>query len=142
MNIKIIANYTKLTVATEGAIKEYGKRLSRYCKFSFLSLKKEKDIAKHLSPSTSIFMITTSKQTISSEELADTIKTLGLTGHSDVVFFVDFSYETISSFVEETQAITSTSISSLSFSTALTVAVLSEQIYRAYRIMNGEPYHK
>lgn len=142
MNIKIIANNIKLNTATNGALKEYGKRLSRYCKFSFLSLKKEKEVVKHLSPSASIFCLIPSKSTISSEELAEKIKTLGITGHSEIIFFIGFSVEYLENCLANGQAMEQISISSLQFSAPLTSAVLSEQIYRAYRIINKEPYHK
>ena len=143
MNIKIIANITKLNTASDGAIKEYGKRLSRYCKFHFYPCKKEKDALKHLSSSTTIFIVTPSKATLSSEELAKKLETLGLTGKSDLGFLIGFSEEFLNSFVDAYEnTIERITLSSLQLSTSLTAAVLSEQIYRGYRILRKEPYHK
>ena len=143
MNIKIIANTTKLNTASDGAIKEYGKRLSRYCKFHFYPCKKEKDALKHLSSSTTIFIVTPSKETLSSEELAKKLETLGLTGKSDLGFLIGFSEQFLTSFIESyANPIEQLAISSLDLSPSLTSAVLSEQIYRGYRILRKEPYHK
>lgn len=140
MNIKIISNISKLNTAHDGCIKEYGKRLSRYCKFSFISLKKEKELSKYISPNVSYIFVTPSKHTISSEELATNINQLGISGKSDVTFLVGFSDK---KWLDDFNATyTSISISPLSLSTGLTAAVLAEQIYRAYRIIKGEPYHK
>ena len=143
MNIKIIANTTKLNTASDGSIKEYGKRLSRYCKFHFYPCKKEKDALKHLSSSTTIFIVTPSKETLSSEELAKKLETLGLTGKSDLGFLIGFSEQFLTSLIESyANPIEQLAISSLDLSPSLTSAVLSEQIYRGYRIMRKEPYHK
>ena len=143
MNIKIIANTTKLNTASDGAIKEYGKRLSRYCKFHFYPCKKEKDALKHLSSSTTIFIVTPSKETLSSEELAKKLETLGLTGKSELGFLIGFSEKFLTFLVESyANPIEQLAISSLDLSPSLTSAVLSEQIYRGYRIMRKEPYHK
>ncbi|MBS6560093.1 MAG: 23S rRNA (pseudouridine(1915)-N(3))-methyltransferase RlmH [Clostridiales bacterium] len=141
MNIKIIVNSSKITPASNGAVKEYGKRLSRYCKFHFFCCKKEKDAFKHLTPSTTAFSILPSKETLSSEQLSKKIETLGLTGKSDLLFLIGFSEEFLASAMEGIQ-IETISISSLNLSPSLTTAILSEQIYRAYRIMKKEPYHK
>ena len=145
MNIKIIANVSKLSLASNGAIQEYSKRLSRYCKFNFYPCKKEKDAIKHLSSSATIFLVTPSKETLSSEELAKTIEYLGVSGQSDLLFLIGFSQQWIDETLrsnKQYQKIETLSISSLTFSASLASAVLSEQIYRAYRILNKEPYHK
>ena len=144
MNIKIIANVSKLNTASNGALKEYGKRLTRYCKFNFYPCKKEKDALKHLSSSSTIFIIEPSKETLSSEELSKKMEMLGLTGKSDLLFLIGFSKDWIetSVFSLPNASIEVISISSLDLSPSLASAVLSEQIYRAYRIMNKEPYHK
>ena len=63
-------------------------------------------------------------------------------GHSEIIFFIGFSVEYLENCLANGQAMEQISISSLQFSAPLTSAVLSEQIYRAYRIINKEPYHK
>lgn len=140
MNIQIIILSKKLTPACEGALKEYEKRLSRYCKFSYITVKKEKDGMKYIKPTSSLFYITTSKNTLSSEEFASIIENMGITRMTDLIFFVGFSTDILAQTLNS--SLQDLSISSLTLSSSLTAAVLSEQIYRCYRIINQEPYHK
>lgn len=140
MNIQFIILEKKLNATCESALKEYGKRLSRYCKFSYHIVKKEKDGLKFAKSTSSLFCVTSSNNTPSSEQFSSLIEQIGLSGTSEIVFFIGFCYDKLMEQIP--YPIQTFSISPLSFSTSLTATVLSEQVYRGYRIMKREPYHK
>lgn len=141
MNFTLLINQTKLTSYSQGAIKEYEKRLSRYCKCRFILIKKEKELVKYLNNSAIFYFLKPSKKTLSSIEFANQIETLALSGQSHLCFFIGFNEDSFTCF-SEISSLQLFSISSLHFSPDLTAAILYEQIYRSYRILRKEPYHK
>ena len=150
MNITIhtfspsVASYNK-----EGR-KEYEKRLSRYCKIKYLSYKNEKLMQKacdkmaqtawdggkdhliHVSSGTEL-------SSTDSVGLADFIEEQGIYGVSSLHFLVGFPENTDACPSEHSSVL---SISNMTISPDLLSLILEEQIYRAYRIINKEPYHK
>ena len=73
-------------------------------------------------------------------ELAAKLETLGIQGKSQVVFVIGGSLGL--SEVVMKRADESLSFSKMTFPHQLMRVILLEQIYRGYRIMTGEPYHK
>lgn len=140
MNIQFIILEKKLNATCESALKEYGKRLSRYCKFKYHVIKKEKDGLKFAKSTASLFCVISSSETLSSEQFSSLIDSIGIAGTSEIIFFIGFSYDSLANQIP--YPIQNFSISPLSFSTSLTATVLSEQVYRGYRILKKEPYHK
>ena len=132
MNFKIYYTGDKIEKFFIEAIKEYEKRLSRYCKIELLQFKNVNQLLKKLPEKTYKILISVNGTCISSEQLADKINTLGLSGISDASIIVgaDIPHN-------ETLA-----ISSMDMDLGLQTTVLFEQIYRAYRILNNQPYHK
>lgn len=119
------------------AIKEYDKRLSRYCKIKIIKLKNADTLKKELSTKTYVILISTAGQLLSSVELANKINELGVRGKSDVsIIYVDNG---ISIDIEPNEHI---SLSKMSMDIGLATTIIYEQIYRAYRILNNQPYHK
>ena len=140
----------KITLVTVGKIKEkylrdaiheYSKRLSRYCKLEMIEVADEKTpdqasetveeqirdkegerILKYLKDDMYVITLEIAGKMLSSEELADKIEKLGIQGHSSIAFVISFS--------------------KMTFPHQLMRVILLEQVYRSYRIMNGEPYHK
>ncbi|WP_059050390.1 23S rRNA (pseudouridine(1915)-N(3))-methyltransferase RlmH [Paenibacillus senegalimassiliensis] len=133
MKISVYAVGDKMEKFYLEAIKEYEKRLSRYCSIKLIHLKKESDLQKKLSPSSFVIAITTLGKSISSEELAVKLDQNALSGISDISIVVGacpFEYnETLT-------------LSQMEMNFGLQTTVLFEQIYRAYRIINNHPYHK
>ena len=77
---------------------------------------------------------------MTSEKLADQINSLGIDGISHIVFVIGGSlglHNTITS-----KADFHLSFSDMTFPHQLMRVILLEQIYRSYRIINNEPYHK
>ena len=158
----------KITVLTVGKIKEkfytaaideYSKRLSRYCKLNIIqvadektienSTEKEMDIIKakegerilkNIPDDAFVITLEINGKMLDSEELADKINKLGIMGESHIVFVIGCSLG-LHQYVSK-RANFKLSFSKMTFPHQLMRVILLEQIYRSYRIINNEPYHK
>lgn len=141
------------------AIAEYSKRLSRYCSLKVLEVSDEKTvenaseavlekiklseaerIVKHIKKDAMVVSLEIDGKMLSSTELADKISKWGVDGYSDIQFIIGGSiglHKTISE-----MASMHLSFSKMTFPHQLMRVILLEQIYRAFRINNNEPYHK
>ena len=141
------------------AIAEYSKRLSRYCSLKVLEVSDEKTvenaseavlekiklseaerIVKHIKKDVMVVSLEIDGKMLSSTELADKISKWGVDGYSDIQFIIGGSvglHKTISE-----MANMHLSFSKMTFPHQLMRVILLEQIYRAFRINNNEPYHK
>ncbi|MDO4556388.1 MAG: 23S rRNA (pseudouridine(1915)-N(3))-methyltransferase RlmH [Lachnospiraceae bacterium] len=159
MNIQIHTYCPQAASYYVEARKEYEKRLSRYCKLKFISYKNVKQAKKGLlklqencsdTGQNQFFLVLSGakESTLSSPDFAHCIENAGIHGISTLIFLVGFSenenWEDFSTsfFSDIDFELTTLYFSSFSLSPALTGLVLEEQIYRAYRIINKEPYHK
>ncbi|MED1643030.1 23S rRNA (pseudouridine(1915)-N(3))-methyltransferase RlmH [Brevibacillus agri] len=133
MNFKIYVIGDKIEKFYLEGIKEYEKRLSRYCKIQLHYIKNEESLSKKLSDKHYKVFISTKGKIISSEDLADKINHLGVTGQSDVSLIIGADS------VPHDEVL---SISPMEMDLGLKTTIIFEQIYRAYRILNNEPYHK
>ena len=143
----------------EDAIKEYSKRLSRYCKLEILQVAdektpegaseavelqiKEKEGQRILSPirdDAYVIALAIEGKMLDSEELAERIEKLGVSGISQIVFVIGGSLGLSAQVMK--RADYALSFSRMTFPHQLMRVVLLEQIYRGYRIMNHQPYHK
>jgi len=77
---------------------------------------------------------------LSSEDFAQKIKEISLSGINQVVFAIGGA-EGLSEKVKK-RADFSMSLSSMTFTHQMARQLLLEQIYRAFKIINNEPYHK
>ena len=77
---------------------------------------------------------------LDSEELAERIEKLGVSGISQIVFVIGGSLGLSAQVMK--RADYALSFSRMTFPHQLMRVVLLEQIYRSYRIIQGEPYHK
>lgn len=158
----------KITVITVGKIKEkyledaiaeYSKRLSRYCKLEIIQVADEKTpdrasevvetqikdkegerILSHIKDTAYVVALAIEGKMISSEELAELIDGLGVRGESHIQFVIGGSLGLSKKVLE--RADYKLSFSRMTFPHQLMRVILLEQIYRAYRIMKNEPYHK
>lgn len=124
------------------ARKEYEKRLSRYCKLTVKEFKTEDKLIKALG--TSYQMLVFVDETgcrISSEELAESISAAEVKGISKTAVVLGCSYEKAGE-ERADDSIKRLAVSRMSLSADLLCTVMLEQIYRAYKIINGETYHK
>ena len=77
---------------------------------------------------------------LNSEELSEKIEKLGIQGTSHIYFVIGGSLGLADEVIK--RANFKLSFSPMTFPHQLMRLILLEQIYRAYRIMNHEPYHK
>lgn len=141
------------------AIAEYAKRLSKYCNFEIVEVAdektpdkasvaledqiKEKEAKRLLAKIREDAFVCTLEiagKKLSSEKFADWLEKAAVSGKSNIVFVIGGSLGLHKSVL--TRSDMGLSFSDMTFPHQLMRVILSEQIYRAYRIINGEPYHK
>ena len=140
-------------------IGEYAKRLSRYCKLTFLQVPDEKTpdkasdalntqiretegerLMKHIREQDYVIALAIEGKMLDSVELSQMIGRLGVEGKSSVAFVIGGSLGLSENVVQ--RADYKLSFSRMTFPHQLMQMILLEQIYRGYRILNHEPYHK
>ena len=150
---KIKEKYLKLV------IDEFKKRLSKYCKLEIIELEDEKapenlsdkemlmikekegkKILSKIKDNSYVIALAIDGKNLSSEELAETINKLGVRGISNITFVIGGSLGLSDEVLS--RADYKLSFSKMTFPHQLMRLILLEQVYRAYRINNGEPYHK
>lgn len=134
------------------AISEYSKRLSKFCKLQIVEVaeeSKEQSIEKKIEIESErlknacrgfIILLDRCKQEVSSEELSNMLDTLKSAGTSEVSFVIGGSNGVSEEF--KRQANKCVSFGKITFPHQLFRVVLLEQIYRAFTISAGLPYHK
>ena len=133
------------------AIDEYIKRLSKYTKLDIIevddisgktpeiSLEKEKElILKHINPKDYVITLEIEGQSYNSLELAQKIDQV-LSINSNITFIIGGSYGLHSDIKNLSNF--KLSFSKLTFPHQLIRLFLSEQIFRAFKILNNEKYH-
>lgn len=137
MNYSIYLNTKKLNPNDAAAIAEYSKRLSAYCNIRLIC-KPMKALEPFLmkqafSDHTCCYQVLAGTDTLASEAFAANLEQLGIHGTSAVTFFIGYPV---------CASMSPVYLSSMELSTGLSGVVLYEQIYRSYRILNHQPYHK
>lgn len=141
------------------AIREYEKRLGRYCKLEICEVADEKTpdkasealeeqikekeacrMEKYLSDDAYVIALAIEGKMLDSVELSQKIEKAGIQGISHIQFVIGGSLGIHKRILD--RADYKLSFSKMTFPHQLMRVVLLEQIYRGYRIMNGEPYHK
>ncbi|MBR3767342.1 MAG: 23S rRNA (pseudouridine(1915)-N(3))-methyltransferase RlmH [Clostridia bacterium] len=143
----------------EMASNEYLKRLKSYAKVNIIEIKagvlsenpkdseinavleKEgEEIIKKIPPSAKVITLCIEGKLYSSEDLARLLGDTALSGISHIVFIIGGSYG-LSEKVKSRSDIR-LSMSKMTFPHRLARIMLLEQIYRGYKILGGEAYHK
>ena len=102
--------------------------------------KEAERILKYIKEDAYVITLEIQGKQLTSEELADKIEKLGVTGTSHIIFIIGGSIGLGKSVLEKSNY--ALSFSKMTFPHQLMRVILLEQIYRSYRIINGEPYHK
>lgn len=131
-------------------ISEYAKRLSRFCDFSILeladysdsALSVEKESALILSKLSGAYNILTDLdgEQVSLTRLADILDKAYLNGYDTVNFIIGGSNGVNASV--KSAADKQIAFGKITYPHQLMRLILSEQIYRAFNILNNTPYHK
>lgn len=141
------------------AIAEYQKRLCRYVKMDIVEVPDEKTpehasekeemqirdkegekILRHVRTDDYIVALAIEGKQLDSLEFAKKIDTWGVSGRGNVVFVIGGSLGLSENILK--RADEKLSFSKMTFPHQLMRVILLEQIYRGYRIIKGEPYHK
>lgn len=158
----------KITLITVGKIKEkylkdaiaeYTKRLSKYCKLEIIEVTDEKTpdnasetveeqirskeadrILKNIKDDAFVITLEINGKQLTSEELANKIDTLGIQGTSHIAFIIGGSIGLGREVLQRSNY--ALSFSKMTFPHQLMRVILLEQVYRSFRIINNEPYHK
>ena len=77
---------------------------------------------------------------LDSVQLSKKIDKLGIDGYSQIIFVIGGSLGLAPSIIQQMDY--KLSFSKMTFPHQLMRMVLLEQVYRSYRIISGEPYHK
>lgn len=158
----------KITLITVGKIKEkylkdaiaeYSKRLSRYCKLEIVEVADEKTpdnasdtvedairdkegerILKYVKEDAYVITLEIAGKMLTSEGMAEKIEKLGVQRTSHIIFIIGGSIGLGKEILKRSDY--ALSFSKMTFPHQLMRVILLEQIYRSYRIINHEPYHK
>lgn len=143
----------------EAGIREYVKRLSRYCKLEIFEVADEKTpdgasenqerqirekegkrLLNLIRPDAYVITLEIQGKQLSSTQLAGKLERLGVEGTSHITLVIGGSLGLSDEVIG--RADFHLSLSVMTFPHQLTRLLLLEQLYRCYRIINGEPYHK
>lgn len=156
MIIKVIALGKLKEKFLKDGIEEFQKRLRPYANFEIIELlpveiKDEHLIAKaldeeaekifaYIKPLSYVITLEINGKPLSSEEFASKIESLSKDGTSEIVFVIGSSYGL--SPIVSNRADFKMSLSKMTFLHQFARLILVEQIYRAFKIIKGETYHK
>ena len=143
----------------EAAIAEYSKRLGRYCRLEIVQVADEKTpdgaseaqerqikekegsrILAQIKDGAYVIALAVQGTMLSSEQLAGKMNRLGVDGQSQIVLIIGGSLGLSDEVLK--RADYHLSFSPMTFPHQLMRVILLEQIYRSFRIIKGEPYHK
>ncbi|MFK9091727.1 23S rRNA (pseudouridine(1915)-N(3))-methyltransferase RlmH [Bacillus salipaludis] len=159
MNISIITVGKLKEKYLKQGIEEYLKRLSAYAKVEVIEVADEKApeelselemvqvkqkegerILAKIGQDTYVIALAIQGKLGSSEELADSLDKLATYGNSKIAFVIGGSLGLSEDVIKRSNE--QLSFSRMTFPHQLMRLILVEQIYRAFRINRGEPYHK
>lgn len=149
MNIKIICIGKLKEKYLKDAMAEYIKRLASYCKLEIVELKESKtddiveegiNIISKIKPNDYVITLEIGGKMLSSEDFSKKIENLGIDGHNDICFIIGGSMG-LSEEVRQKSNF-ALSFSKMTFTHQMMRTILLEQVYRAFKIIKNEPYHK
>lgn len=160
--------FMKITLLAVGKIKEkylvqgiseYAKRLSRYCKLEIVEVADEKTpdkasgaveaqikdtegrrLLKYIREDDYVIALAIQGKMLDSVELSKMVENLGIQGKSSLVFVIGGSLGLSDEVLGRADYLLS--FSKMTFPHQMMRMILLEQVYRGYRIMMREPYHK
>ena len=159
---------TRITLLTVGKLKEdfyrraaaeFQKRLSRYCRLEIIEVEDERTpdgagpgmeesirrkegerLMKHIRDGAYVITLEINGKMMDSESFARRLNDLAVQGKSHIIFVIGGSLGLSGEICRKSDM--ALSFSRMTFPHQLMRVILLEQIYRGYRILAGEPYHK
>jgi len=143
----------------KAAVDEYAKRLSRYAKFNIIEVADEstqekispaeeqiilheegKRILKHIKESGYVIATAITGVHLDSVDFANKISKITVDGYGHIYFIIGGSLGLCQEITKRADFLLS--FSKMTFPHQLMRVILAEQVYRAFRIISREPYHK
>jgi 23S rRNA (pseudouridine1915-N3)-methyltransferase len=159
MNITLITVGKIKEKYLKDAIVEYSKRLQKYCSLSIVEIPDEKtpdnasekeelqikekegeSIFKNIKDNMYVFALDLRGKMLTSEEFSSELEGLAIRGDSNIAFIIGGSLGLSAAVLN--RANYKLSFSKMTFPHQLFRVMLLEQVYRGFRIIKGEPYHK
>lgn len=159
MNVKILCVGKIKEKFYRDAISEYVKRLSKYCSIEIIEVADEKTaencsdneikliknkegerLLKHIRDRDYVIALAIQGKQQDSVEFANYLESLSVMGNSSFAFVIGGSLGLSDMVLSRSNY--EISFSKMTFPHQLMRVILLEQIYRAMRIINNEPYHK
>ena len=149
MNIRILCVGKLKETYWSDAVAEYKKRLSAYCSLTVEEVKENpredlseegEALLRRIRPEDYVILLDVAGRALDSEGLAAMMGRLGLEGRSQLVFVIGGS----AGLSPEVKARGdfALSFSTMTFPHQMMRVILLEQIYRGFKILRGEKYHK
>ena len=159
MKIKIVAVGKLKEKYLKQGIDEYAKRLTKYCKFEIIEVPDEKapetlsetemiqlkeregqKILSKIGEGDYVFALAINGKDYTSEEFADAIDKVTVAGKSTITFVIGGSLGLSSEVLKRSNQ--QISFGRVTYPHQLMRLILSEQVYRCFRIIHGHAYHK
>ncbi len=159
MEIKIISVGKTKENYIQSGLDDYLERLQHYCDIKMIEIEPEKirgkptgaqieqikknegkRILDKIPEQDYIIALSVQGKPMTSEGLAKSIKNLRIQGRREISFVIGGSQGLSREIMEKSDY--TLSLSHMTFTHQMIRLILVEQIYRAFKIINGEPYHK
>ena len=127
-------------------INDYMKRITKYHKIEIIELKdnditlESKEIINHLNKNDYNILLDIKGEKLDSVEFSSLIDSIFVSGKSNITFIIGGSNGVTNEVKDFTQK--RLSFSDMTFPHGLFRGILLEQIYRSFKILNNESYHK
>lgn len=154
MNINIISVGKMREKFMKSGVEEFLKRLQVYTSVNIIEIAAEdlkhdvnrakeieaEKILNKISPQACVIVMEIDGKQLTSEKFADKIKEINSGGFNQIVFVIGGAFGLTDSVKNRADFLLS--LSKMTFPHQMARLILVEQIYRAFRIINNEPYHK
>ena len=139
MNIKILLDGKLKDKYFKDGVYEYKKRITPYCSIEIIETNKFIEFCSNR-PSSFIVTLEIEGKMLDSIEFSKKIKEIQCEGYNELIFLIGGS----DGLDKEVRALSNFkfSMSKLTFLHQEAILILIEQIYRAFKILNNETYHK
>jgi 23S rRNA (pseudouridine1915-N3)-methyltransferase len=131
MKISICVNVKKLQGFYLDAVREYEKRLGPYCRVTMITYMSDNELMKALHGAY-IIHVAAGTDMVTSEGFAEKMNGYTVSGISNLAFIIGRYVDTDGS----------VGFTYTAAEPGLLAVIVYEQIYRAFCIMNNQPYHK
>ncbi len=151
MKIKVLWVGKSRDPWVKDAIAEYAGRIRRYMPLELIDIRDEKGaeaeemrrrecerLEKHISPGATLILLDERGEQLDSPGLATFVGKQRDSGVGELIFAIGGAYGFSEEFRRRGKLL---SLSKMTFTHQMVRAFLLEQIYRAFTILNGEPYH-